>query len=159
MKTLLFFWKSMLMLFLTIRVFNSGSASVTAALGGHVNVTSTVPASARQHIVARRLLGIAITSNKRLGGDFTHVPTWKEVGVDAYYASWRCLVGPKGMPRQQVEFWQQAVAKATQSEEWKATLASYVQDPAFLGSEDLRRFLETQQSALNGVVVSLGMVK
>ena len=142
-----------------IVVFDSSNGSTTAALGGHIDVAATVPAAARQHMMAGRLRGIAMTSEKRLGGDFAQVPTWKELGVDAYYASWRCLIGPKGMSRAQIMFWQNAVAKAVQSEEWKSTLASYVQEPAYLNSDDLRRFLEKQQGNLGGLLVSLGMVK
>jgi putative tricarboxylic transport membrane protein len=109
--------------------------------------------------MAGRLRGIAVTSDKRLGGDFAQVPTWKELGVNAYYASWRCLVGPKGMSADQVAFWEQTIARMSESDEWKTALANFVQEPAFQGSADLRRFLDAQAAEMKSTLVGLGMAK
>jgi putative tricarboxylic transport membrane protein len=144
---------------LKLVVFDSGSKSVTAAMGGHVSLTATVPAAARQHIIAGRLRGIAVTADKRLGGDFAQIPTWKELGVNAYYSSWRCLIGPKGMSPEQIAFWERTIARMSESDEWKTALANFVQEPAFQGSADLRRFLDAQAAEMRSTLVVLGMAK
>jgi len=140
-------------------VFDSGSKSITAAIGGHVNVTATVPASARQHLVGGKLRAIALTSDKRLGGDFADIPTWRELGVDAYYSSWRVLFGPKDLPAGQIAFWENALFKMSGTDEWKKNLGNFVQDSAFLVGADLRRFLAEQDKELRGLLVGFGMAK
>ncbi len=142
-----------------IVVFDSGSAAVTAALGGHVDVTATVPASARQLIAAARLRGIAVTAHRRLGGAFAQVPTWKELGADAYYSSWRCLIGPKGMSRAQISFWEDTVARMSRTDEWKRALDADVQESHYMSSDELRRFLDAQSGELKSTLINLGIAR
>jgi tripartite-type tricarboxylate transporter receptor subunit TctC len=63
------------------------------------------------------------------------------------------------MSSAQVAFWEKSLLKMTQSEEWKAALGKFVQEPAFMGSADLRRFLDAQALELKGILVGLGMFK
>ena len=77
--------------------FAGGGPSVTAILGGHVNVVSVSPPEGISQVQAGKLKIIALFANKRLEM-FPDVPTVKEQGVDFAMGMWRGLVTPQGTP-------------------------------------------------------------
>ena len=80
--------------------FDSGGEAATALMGGHITVAATpapvVPLGPAQ---AGKVRMIAVpAAAERLTGALADVPTWKEQGVNpVQFATWRVLVGPKGM--------------------------------------------------------------
>jgi putative tricarboxylic transport membrane protein len=61
---------------------------------------------------------IAVTSPKRLGGDFAQIPTWREQGTNAVISVWRMITAPPGLTASQLAFWQDALKKTTESPDW-----------------------------------------
>lgn len=144
---------------LKIVVFQSGGEATTALLGGHVDVTATTPAAIENHFRAGRVRPVAVTAPSRLGADFASVPTWKELGVDAVYSSWRCTFGPKGMSSAQVAFWEETLAKIAETDDWKKDLEKNVRIGRHLDSKKLRQFLNGQNELLRGILTDIGMAK
>jgi putative tricarboxylic transport membrane protein len=140
-------------------IFKSGGESLTALLGGHVNVGVNPVASAIGHIDAGRLRVLAVTSPTRLGGALANVPTWKEQGADFTYGSWRVAFGPRGLAPEQIAFWEQAFKRVLASEAWKKELAKRQQTSAFHSAAETRRFLEAEEERLRPVIAELGLVK
>ena len=55
-----------------------------------------VPDTIEQHKAGKlKILGVSATERHYMAPD---VPTFKEQGFDVVVGSWRCIVGPKGMP-------------------------------------------------------------
>jgi tripartite-type tricarboxylate transporter receptor subunit TctC len=77
--------------------FAGGGPSVTALLGGHVNVVSVSPPEGIEHVKAGKLKIIALFSEKRFEL-FPDVPTVKEQGINFVMGQWRGLVASKGTP-------------------------------------------------------------
>lgn len=140
-------------------VFNSGGETMIALLGGHVDLATGGAASVLPHLRAGKLRVIAISAPQRLGGSFASVPTWKELGVDVVAASWYVVVGPKGLAPAQVAFWEDRLAKATETAEWKSELEKNSWDSYYLNSEATPRFLDAQYNMLKGVLTDLGLAK
>ena len=103
-------------------VFKGSSESLTALLGGHIEMVSTGAGNAAPHMAAGKLRILGVSSGQRLPGTMAGVPTWKEQGVDLVYGSWRSIVGPKGLTAEQVAFWENALRKVIESADWKAEL-------------------------------------
>lgn len=144
---------------LKIISFKSNSQSMTALLGGHIDLVASSATPAIGHLTNGKSRIIAISAPQRMSGVLAAVPTWKEQGVDAVNSNWRALVGPKGLSAAQIAYWEQAASKLSQSTQWKKELdASFwvghvVQGPA------LREFLEAQNRQMKTILTELALSK
>jgi putative tricarboxylic transport membrane protein len=142
-----------------IAVFQSGGQSITALLGGHVQV---VPASVGlwvNPLKAGQVRLIAVTSPKRLGGDVVNVPTWREQGIDAVVAVWRMITAPPGLTPAQLAFWQDALRKTTETPEWKRELEQNHQTSEFMVGGDLAHAVDALHTQLRALLTDLELVK
>ena len=142
-----------------IAVFNSSGESITAVLGGHIDLAITTTGLIGQQIQSGRLRVLAVAANERLGGPLAQVPTWREQGVDVVFSSWRALIGPRGMSAEQIAYWDGVVAKVSAQDEWVQELNNNSLVPAYKGSEDTRKFLQAQSEQLRAILQDLGMAK
>jgi putative tricarboxylic transport membrane protein len=140
-------------------VFNSGGDAMTALLGGHVDAMASAPSTLLQHIKAGKVRMLAVVAPKRLSGDFTSIPTWKELGIDVTFELWRGLAGPKGMTRAQVQFWDDALGRMARSEEWKKQLAQYDMEDVYRNSAETARYWKAEHDEVKGVLTELGLAK
>ena len=140
-------------------VFNSGSESLTALLGGHIDASASAPSVVLSQIKAGKLRMLAVGAPRRLGGDLAGVPTWKELGVDTTFELWRGLAGPRGMTRSQIEFWDGVLAKVVQSEEWKKELEKYDMENIYKNSADTARHWKAEHDEVKAVLTELGLAK
>ena len=144
---------------LRVVVVKGSTEAVAGVMGGHLDIAAGSAAGMMPFIESGKLHGIAVSGPKRLGGAFANVPTWKEQGVDAVYANWRGVVGPKGLTAQQIAYWDGVFARLVQMPEWRDELARLLQEPVYLNSRDTQRYLESQHQELRAVLVDLGLAK
>ncbi len=142
-----------------IAVFNSSGESITAVLGGHVNLAITTTGLLGPHVEAGRVRVIAVAAGSRLGGALAQVPTWREQGVDVVFSSWRALIGPRGMAPEQIAYWESVVAKASARKEWIQELEKNSLVPAAMGSEATRKLFAQQEPQLRSILTELGLAK
>jgi putative tricarboxylic transport membrane protein len=142
-----------------IAVFNSRGESITAVLGGHIDLAITTTGLVGQQIQSGRLRVLAVAANERLGGPLAQVPTWREQGVDVVFSSWRALIGPRGMSAEQIAYWEAIAARVNAQDEWVQELNKNSLVPAYKGSEDTRVFLQAQSEQLRAILQDLGMAK
>ena len=144
---------------LKIISFKSNSQSMTALLGGHIDLVASSATPAIGHLTNGKSRIIAISAPQRMSGVLAQVPTWKEQGIDAVNSNWRALVGPKGLSAPQIAYWEQAASKLSQSTQWKKELETsfwvghVVQGPA------LREFLEAQNRQMKTILTELALSK
>lgn len=93
------------------------SATLTALMGGQVEVACVGPAEAAAQIAAGNLKMLAVASNDRVK-NYPDVPTLKELGYDMIYGSWRALACPKGTPEDVQAKLCEIFYQAAQSEEF-----------------------------------------
>lgn len=140
-------------------VFKSGGDSITALLGGHIDVmTSTTAAAVPQHQSGKARI-LAIAAFRRVGGTLAGIPTWREQGTDAVLANWRGMIGPHGLGRPQIAYWEGVLAKVAASAEFRAEVERNMWEVNFLRSEEMRRFLRAQSGELRALLTDLGMAK
>ena len=144
---------------LKVVVFSSGADAMTAALGGHVDMVAAPAASVLPHVQAGRLRFVALAAPRRLEGAFASVPVWKELGADAVTSNWRAMVGPRGLPQPQIDYWEQVFARVVESEDWKKMLERDGVTAEFLRSARLRDELKADYAELRAVMGALGLVK
>jgi len=99
----------------------SGGESNPAILGGHVDV-GMGGLDLMDLVKAGKMRALAISSDKRLGGDFKDIPTFVEQGYDVVNQNWRGIFGPPGMSAEVVKYWRDAFTKMVETKSWKAEL-------------------------------------
>lgn len=140
-------------------VFKSGGDSMSALLGGHIDVmmsTTAAPVAQRRAGKARLL---AIAAPKRVGGDLADVPTWREQGAEVVFSNWRGMVGPRGLSAAQTAYWENVLRQVATSEDFAKEMQKNQWVANYLGSADMRKFLAAQSAELKGLLTELGMVK
>ena len=140
-------------------IFKGSSESLTALLGGHIEMVSTGAGNAAPHMAAGKLRVLGVSSGQRLPGTMADVPTWKEQGVDLVYGSWRSVVGPKGLTGEQVAFWENALRKVVESADWKAELERNYWGDFFMTGAEFRKKIDSEYQAMKGMLVELGLAK
>jgi putative tricarboxylic transport membrane protein len=144
---------------LKLVVFKGAAEASTALLGGHVDmVVSAIPA-VLPHIRSGAARGLAICAPQRMSGPAADIPTWKEQGYDRIVSNWRGVVGPRGLTPAQVAWWEDVLAKISQSDDWKAVVEKSIAQPSFMRSAEFRRFLDDESKELRVVLGELGLAK
>lgn len=124
--------------------FRSSSETQTSLVGGHIDVMSSSSPSVIAPLQADQIRVLATVSGSRLHGALSSVPTWKELGVDAEYSSVQGVLGAKDLTPAQRAFWEQALRAATETAEWKEFVQTQNWKPLFMGSKEMKPYLEEQ---------------
>ncbi|MEQ1772970.1 MAG: tripartite tricarboxylate transporter substrate binding protein [Burkholderiales bacterium] len=140
-------------------VFNAGSASLAALMGGHVDVVPVTSALGAQLIASGQVRALAVSAPQRLYGALADVPTWREQGYDAVVSQWRAVVGPKGMSDTQVAYWERTLKRMTEADEWKQDIEKNFWSAEFMSARQLRQFMDTDSAALKRFLGELGLTK
>ena len=144
---------------LKVVVFNSPAESLSALLGGHIDLVPTAPANVIAHVKSGSVRVLGITSPTRMTGEFATVPTLRENGIDAVVTNWRAVAGPKGMTAAQVAYWDSIFAQTLAHEEWSRDIARNLRDGTFLLSADTAKFFITQHDVFRQSLSDLGLAK
>jgi putative tricarboxylic transport membrane protein len=140
-------------------VFTSGGQSLTAVMGGHVDVAVTPVSGAVRQVQGGRLRLIAVSAPRRFGGGLSAVPTWEENGVSSVFSSPRGVIGPKGMSREQIAYWEDVLAKVVQSEDWKSDVQKNFWAPNFMKSAESANYLKARYEQSRAVLTDLGLAR
>ena len=140
-------------------VFKSGGDSITALLGGHIDVMFSTTAAPVTQLRAGKVRVLAVAAPGRLGGELAQVPTWREQGTNVVFSNWRGIVGPRGLNTPQVAYWEDVLAKVAATDEFKRDLERRNWVANFQRSDAMRQFLKAQHEELRALLNDLGMVK
>jgi putative tricarboxylic transport membrane protein len=141
-------------------VFKGSGESISATLGGHVDVMVSSSGSVLPLVQSGRLRVIGVAAGQRMGGAFATAPTLREQGLDTTgIAAWRGFHGPRGLSAAQLAFWDAALAKATDSPEWKKLLAEGDLAQQFLRHREFAQLLEREFEAMRTALVQSGLRK
>jgi putative tricarboxylic transport membrane protein len=143
---------------LRVVVFNANAESLTAMLGGHVDVAVSTVNSFVPQAQSGKLRVIAVSSPRRLTG-FADVPTWKEQGINSEYASWRGVMGPRGLTAAQTAYWEDVFGKLTRTDEWRQDVEKNLWEVTYKGARDTVREMADNNEQLKRILVELEMVK
>jgi putative tricarboxylic transport membrane protein len=144
---------------LKVVAFKSSGESVTALLGGHIDVVSSTTPNVIGQLQAGTIRVLAIGSAARLPGALAGVPTWKEQGVNDVFNASQGAIGPKGLGAPQIAFWETAFQKLSQTDEWKKELAVNYWDSNFLSGKDAEKYYAGQAAELREILTDLGLAK
>jgi tripartite-type tricarboxylate transporter receptor subunit TctC len=77
-----------------------------------------VPDTIEQHKAGKlKILGVSATERHFMAPE---IPTFREQGFDVVVGSWRCIVGPKGIPEGRLRFLEKNIIAALKSPDFQA---------------------------------------
>jgi putative tricarboxylic transport membrane protein len=144
---------------LKVVAFKGSADGITALLGGHISVVASPASGVWEHASAGKLRMLAVSSERRLGGPLSIVPTWKELGYPVVSANWRSIVGPKGLSEEQVQYWDGVFARLARSPEWKQSIDSEHMENTYSDSRGTLALMDAQYKAMASGLLELGLVK
>lgn len=140
-------------------IFSGSGDTMTALLGGHIDVINTSPSALFPHFNAGRIRILAVTAEQRLGGPFSAISTWKELGITAVTTGWRALAGPKGMSEDQIRYWDDVFARMAQLPEWTQYLEQRQIENAYLNARDTRKLMDAEYEKFKNLLTELGLAR
>lgn len=140
-------------------IFPSGGAATTAMLGGHVDVVPITAAFAASMARQGQVRVITVTAPARLSDVLADVPTWREQGYDAVVSNWRAMVGPRGMTPAQVAYWEQALLRFVETDEWRKELEKNFWRSEYMRSAEMRKYLDQDSEQVRAFLAELGLAK
>jgi tripartite-type tricarboxylate transporter receptor subunit TctC len=138
--------------------YKGGGPAMNDVMGGQVPTFFANMASSLPQIKAGKLRPLAITGGKRSAA-LPEVPTMAEAGVPGYEVyEWNAIFAPAGTPPAAVAKLAEAIAKATQSPEFRERVAALGGELTGYGPAEADRFVR-QQMELWGKVVREGHIQ
>src|SRR5262249_16926436 len=116
-----------------------------------------VPDTVEQHKASKlKLLAVSAAERHYMAPD---IPTFKEQGFDVVVGSWRCVVGPKGIPAERLRFLESKFIPAMKDPEFlpKPKPAGFIVQPAD-GKTTLARW-KSDDTTLYPILLEAGLVK
>lgn len=139
--------------------FKSSGQSLTALLGGHIEVAASTFAALAPHVSAGKLRIIGLSAPQRMSGSLAEIPTWKEQGATAVFDSWRGVVGARDISDVQKKYWESAFAALSETEEWKKDILKNFRVNHYLNGRDAGRYWDGQYKELEEALTELGLAK
>lgn len=137
--------------------FPGGGERIAALLGGHVELMIVEPQEAGEHIRNGNMRVIAQVSERRLKA-YPEVPTVREAGFEVpNYPVVRGIVGPPGMPREAVAYYEEFFARLVQTSVWKKYLEDNYFDDAFQRSAEFTKFQDEFIERVRPILTDAGV--
>jgi len=144
---------------LVVAPFRSSSDSLIALAGGHLELVASTTPNVIAMMQSGRIRLLAVSSEKRLGGAFADVPTWREGGVDSSFSSALGIIAPKGIRPEEVVYWEDACRRMVESREWKALVERNQSRSHFMEHEQAAAYYEEEYRSMRGIVAELGLLQ
>src|SRR5690606_20631315 len=125
---------------LTIAPYKSSAEALSALMGGHIDVAPSSSTNVVGLLEAGKIRLLAIQADKRLGGAFANVPTWKEQGVETSYSSQYGLLLPPNVAPEAVAYWENALRILSQDPEWIELLERNGTTSIFMDSKQAQTY-------------------
>lgn len=135
--------------------FKGGAETTGALLGGHIDAVAD--ATGWGPLVNSGQFRLLVIWSAVRSKNWPDAPTLRETGVDLVSNSPFGLAGPKGMDPKVVKILHDAFKKGSEEPDYLAQLVKLDQEPAYLSSEDYRRFVDQQLVEQKALIEALGL--
>lgn len=138
--------------------FRSSSDSVLAMIGGHIELVAATTPNVVSMLQAGKIRLLTVSSDKRLGGVFSNIPTWRESGADSDFHSTLGILAARGLTTEQVDFWENFFKNLSSSKEWKSFLEKNQSQSHFVATKDTTNYYEKEFIGVKEIVGDLKLL-
>ncbi|MED1791669.1 tripartite tricarboxylate transporter substrate binding protein [Brevibacillus nitrificans] len=139
--------------------YDGGGEAIAALLGGNADMIATDASGVGEYLKAGKIRVLGVTSDQRLTGVLSDVPTLKEQGIDATFTIWRGVFGPAEMPADAKAYWDAKLKELNDNEGWKKELTANGWEAEYKDAASFTSFLDEQDKLVKELLTSLGMAK
>lgn len=139
--------------------YDGGGEAIAALLGGNADMIATDASGVGEYLKAGKVRVLGVTSQERLSGPLSDVPTLKEQGIDATFTIWRGVFGPADMPADAKAYWDAKLKELNDNDLWKKELAANGWESEYKDAAAFTSFLDEQDKLVKELLTSLGMAK
>lgn len=140
-------------------VFDSAGKSMSAVLGGHVDVVAGSLSISLAQVRNGKARIVGYSAPRRLTGALADISTWRELGADMEFSNYRGIVAPRGLTAAQIGYWEALFAEVDKDEQWRADLEKNNLDREYLRSDAARKYLDKLSVPIRAVLDDLGLLK
>lgn len=140
-------------------ILGSGGEGATAVLGGHVDGHVGTTSSVIRLVESGKVRVLGIAAPNRLAAPYDSTPTWTEQGMPVVMDTWRGVIGPRGMTREQITFWNGIFAKVVATDTWREAVRSNSWDANYLDSEGTKKLFDADHKEYRSILTDLGLLK
>jgi putative tricarboxylic transport membrane protein len=140
-------------------VFDSAGKTMTALLGGHIDLAGTSITAALRQVKNGKVRVLGVTAPKRLGGEMAQFPTWREQGADAEFSNYRGFIGAPGISGAQIAYWEGVLKRLDADESWQAYIDQNELDRDLMDGRQALQYLTQLDGKLRGILGDLGLLK
>jgi putative tricarboxylic transport membrane protein len=133
--------------------FKGGGEAIAAIIGGHVTAGISGVGEFAEQVKGGRMRALAVSSPGRIDG----IATLKEQGLNVDLANWRGVFGAPGITSAQRDTLVKLIRAATETAYWKTTCEKLGWSPIFLGSDEYKKFIDSDTKRIAGIIDSLGI--
>jgi len=144
---------------LRIVVFDSASKGIIAMMGGHVDISAASLSSGVGQLQAGTIRTLGSRPPQRMSGIYAQTPTWKELGADAWFSSYRGVSAAKDISEPQIAYWQNVFAAIDQDERWHEEGEKYLVHRQFRKSRETRKYLDDLDGPIKSLLTDLRLMK
>jgi tripartite-type tricarboxylate transporter receptor subunit TctC len=138
--------------------YASGGKAMAALMGNHGVAYVGNP----QDVLGKPDLKVAvIASSERLGGQFSDVPTFSELGIKGLdnEIMWRGFMVKKGTPKEAVDFYVDLFDKVNKDPDWQVYIKKGGANPVFYREDKFTEIVNEDKKVFTETLKDLGAIK
>jgi putative tricarboxylic transport membrane protein len=143
---------------LVVVPFRSSSDSIVALIGGQLELVASTTPNVISMLRAGKIRLLAVSSNKRLGGDFVNVPTWRESGIDSVFSSALGILAPKNISQEQILYWENIFEQMVLSKQWERLMELNQSRSNFMRHKEATAYYDQEYNSVRSIVSELGLL-
>jgi tripartite-type tricarboxylate transporter receptor subunit TctC len=136
--------------------FDGGGPASVSFLGGNVDILVGNFSDNAGSVEAGEMIPLAVASEER--GSQPDVPTLTESGWDVVLQQWRGVFAPKDTPDEVIQILADGFEAALDEQPWVEYRETSQSVDAFLGPDEFRSFLESEDGRFTPLIEELGLI-
>lgn len=139
--------------------FGGDGETLTAVLGGHVDIVALNLNGVKDYINKGDLIPLACAGPERLP-QMPELKTLKEQGVDFEITMYRGIYGPPNMSKEAQAWWEEKCRILSETPEWKTNYLDVSGvDPGFMNGAEFEAYLDSLRKLYETTLKELGIYK
>ncbi|WP_297795815.1 tripartite tricarboxylate transporter substrate-binding protein [uncultured Marinobacter sp.] len=139
--------------------YNNGGEAMTQVVGGQVDAFTGDLSEVTGFMASGDLRVLAVLAEERLPGNFAHIPTAKEQGIDAVGPNWRGFYMPKDTSEASKTYWSNTIDTLYASKEWKKVMKANGLIPFHPPAGEFDSFVRQQVQDIEALSREIGLLK
>jgi len=138
--------------------FNGNSASLTALIGGNIDIGFYHPEEIISHVQAGTIRVLGTMTAERIPA-FADAPTFKELGYDCEYGVWKALLVPAGTDQAVVDYLNRTFNELFKDPEFLNYTANTSTNMEPISGEEVDKKLVSEVDSYSEIIDSLNLAK